>query len=729
MLTTLRPVLWRRSAFALLWVMSLSAIVHSAIFVRRHLIASAWFDYWNWVSDYQRWVEGQYTFYDLIKPHNDTHRIATTRAILLLDSLFFDMTGWFSVITSFLLLLAIGWMVAKMATRDGVPALIPRLTWAGLACSTCQWDNLVFPFQVQFPITCVLGCGCAWLLSAAAGASKGRAVALGLAAGIAAILADFSMASGILLAPALLLLLAMRRARWQAWAAFTPLCGLGVALYEHHLPPVSGPRLLGWQLNWNRLLYSGDFLAADLNCFSEAWTWLIGLALLAALLAVGFLLLRRYNQQRAPMPSGDAALLAIGLWVAACGPAGSFTLRITYGPSAALVGRYATMSLLLAGVLLALAMRQAAWNGGRLAGRTALWLAAVGCLVVFNLPAYDTRAGALQHVIAADTELLVNDLAIDGPVLQTFLGITPAVRASAAFLHARQLNMFAPENEPSAAAVAQARAARPDTLAACRGWLDYGYALDGTGFLLRGWATDPSGKHNAAWVAAIGTEGLIGMARPLAQPWGMRVIPGVTAAPPTFESGFRFAGPTKLVEEGRPVVVMALFPGRPDLACKLPVVARIGPLRIGPSAAVPQNGLIAPGAVSLAGGFALLPDHAMKKASGGAAWQYDGSGAGMLRLSFPPGTGLGQDVAIPFATADEAPGRRMVVHFADGAQAAIDLPSPWRRPAWRAVDIPREMLARHGGMSAVEVRAAGAGELTVATPMLGDVDENWARLF
>ncbi len=730
MLATPRPIRW---AGALLSLISLAAIVRSAVFTWRHFTSPAWGDYWLWVSDYQRWVEGRFRFHDLIKPHNDTHRIATTRVILLLDSIFFDMNGWLAVTASFVLLLAVGWMVGRLAARDGVPLLVPPLVWVALACATCQWDNLVFPFQVQFPLTCALGCGCAWLLTAASGAARGPAVAMAVMAGILAILADFSMASGILLSPALLVLLAMRRARWEAWAAFTPLCALGVALYRHHLPPLKGLPLLDWQLNWLRVRYSGNFLASAVNCFTGAWTWIGGLVLLGALLGFGIHLLRRYSLRRAIVPSGDAALLSLGLWVAACGPAGSFTPRIVFGPGGALVGRYATMSLLFAGVLLALAARQAARHGARGAAVAALWLSAVGMLVLFNLPAYDRVVAPLRRVIASDAALLVNNVALVGPAPLVFSGTIESVRAAAVFLHASRLNMFAPENGPPDALLAQARTVRSETLPVCRGRLDYGYALDGTGFLLRGWAADPSGKHNAAWIAAIeGTHGLIGMARPLAYRAADQTKLGAAAEPHDFESGFRFPERAATVDEGREVKVVALFPARPDLACRLKKPARIGPLRIVPATALRQIVALAPTAAVVSGGFAPIAGVAGTKdpgAPGGSAWRYGGSGTGTLHLAFMPGTGLGQDVAVPFATTDEGPGRRMVLHLGDGTQAWIELPSLWGRAAWRAVEIPRDMIARHNGLAAVEVQAAGAGWLSVGAPAAGVVEEDWARLF
>jgi hypothetical protein len=709
----------RRPAYTLLSALGCVMILRTAAFIYRYFSSPAWFDFWLWVQDYQRWAEGRFTFHDLIKPHyDDAHRIATTRVLLLLDSILFDMNGWLPVIASFLLLLTIGWIVSRLATRDGAPVLLPPLMWMALACSTCQLDNLIYPFQVQFPITCALACGCAWLLTNAAGAAPRRSAALGVAAGVLAIMADFSMGSGILLAVPMLLLLALRRARWQAWAAFAPLCVLGVVLDQLHRRPMLRMPLLGWQINGNRARYIGNFLASDLNGFSEPWTWIVGLTLLAAFLALGVLLLRRNTRHRAAVPSGDAALLALGAWLAACGPAGSMTMRLAFGPGAALVARYATMSLLFASVLLALAIRAAALSAINPIARVVLPLAAVAALGLFNLPRYGDIAGAFQRVIASDAELLVNNIAVQGPSPLIFGGGIEDIRSAALFLHARQLNMFAPENGPPPALLAAAQTAVPATLPVCRGWLDYAYALDSTGFLLRGWAADPAGKHAAGWIAALDESGrLAGMARPL----GYVVLAAAAtmkAEPREFESGFRFQGGGTDADTGRLAQVVALFPGKTTSLCRLPVAGQIGPLHIVPITALQRTTAIAQAGAPNLHGFT---------SSGRGTWQYDGPANGALQFSFAPGTGVGRDLAVPFATTEDGPGRRMVIHLADGMQASIALPQLWQRPDWRAVVIPASLIARHGGV--MEVDVAGAGALTVGAPMGCDVDPNWARLF
>ena len=164
-------------AQAILSVLSLALILRSVAFVLWHYTPEAFFDFWFWVSDFQLWVEHHYTLHDLLKAHYGQHRIATTRLLLLLDSILFGMSGLSVVLTNLGLLAGVGSLLWWLARGDGVARTrwaLPLLFWIALMVSVGQVENLIFPFQVQFAIVCLAACGAALLLTQACSAPGWR---------------------------------------------------------------------------------------------------------------------------------------------------------------------------------------------------------------------------------------------------------------------------------------------------------------------------------------------------------------------------------------------------------------------------------------------------------------------------------------------------------------------------------------------------------------------------
>ena len=342
---------------AVLSLVSAAVLIQSVVASFAYLVSPAWHDLWDWVPEYQRWLDGHYGLRDLLAPYYE-HRIVLTKVLLLLDSALDGMNGRMVQCVALTLLAAFGWVVwriTRLGSEDTAPANVPPLFWVALACSLAQYENINLPFQVQFPIA-ILACGLACLLLGRATLASGaRAAWLAAAAGVAGIVAAFSMGSGILLAPCLLVMLALRRARPVVWAVFTPLSVLGVVLFFQGHASISQPGLplLDWHLAVMRTVYSLNFLAAGLGGYPDIATvaGALGLAVFAAacLALVWTFLLRRRS-----VPAADAALVALGLLVVLCAPAGTLTNRLMLGTDAALASRYGTMSLVFAAALLGL---------------------------------------------------------------------------------------------------------------------------------------------------------------------------------------------------------------------------------------------------------------------------------------------------------------------------------------------------------------------------------------
>ena len=741
--------LWRLHAGtvqrAIVSAASLVVLVRAWVFAQLHLISPAWFDLWLWVADYRRWVEGSYTLHDLVKAHYDSHRIVTTRLLLLLDSIFFDMNGRSVVTVNLLVLAALGILLWRLARTDEVARTtfdVPPLFWVALISSVAQLDNLIAPFQVQFAITCASAAGAAWLLSGAAREPRARRAAWQAAlAGGLGIVAAFSMASGVLVAPAMLAVLALRHARMLAWAVFVPLSVAGVALFFHHYPQSGHPALLDWHNTLVRVLYVGNFLAAGLTALPRVAT-AAGLVALALFTLVTLVLVRDFTWRGLALPRGDAGLVGLGLFVAMCGPAATMTFRLTFGPEGALVGRYGTMSLLFAAVLFGLLIRWGARTATILAARSmtqalAVPAAGLGMLLVFNLPSYDFRAGSLRNVAVADAEMVVNNVGVEGPGPIIFGGLdeNPEVRGEAGFLHDHRLNMFAPENRLPAVLLAHLRGADLAALPHCRGFVDDAYAIDSGAFLLRGWAVDAGGGHSAPWIAAVDQSGLVlGSARALEPRPDVQQALGLAGAAHGFNVGFRLSQ-LRVPGNAAAIRVVGVFPNEAAPLCALASPVSIGPALIEPvrevrgaapaplAAAAQVNGW-APWSGGSDGPPGGIP-------GGGTAWclPLPGQWTGRGSVRFEVGATGGHALAVPFATVGDLPVRQIGFTMADGTRLDMPMPKLWGRPDWRAAILPAAFLARHPGPVRVEITAAGDRWVVVAAPILVELQPEWSRLY
>ena len=431
------------------------------------------------------------------------------------------------------------------------------------------------------------------------------------------------------------------------------------------------------------------------------------------------------------MAAADAALLALVLFAALCGPAASFTLRLRFGPAGALVGRYATMSLLFWAACGAVALRRldragAAWVWAR----GALVAAAASALFFVNLPAYAGKAIELRNAIAADAMLLTNDIGLQGPIAESIGGID-AIRDRVAFLHAKRLNMFGSAQQPPAALMAQLRAAPIGSLPSCRGAIDWAMAIDDGAVLLNGWLAGPGG-HTAPWIAARDAGGrIVGTARALEKRADLAKAGGFKPPSYGFAAGFRDAarGPRQLWLAG-------IFPDRPTKLCLYGEAAVISGVQVQPVAEL-RDLRIAPGSnpAAIGSGFAaglgaapaatagFIPAQPVASAGGAA------DRIGTADFAVAGGGPADADLVVPFWTSPDAGWKSVTFVLDDGTRLGAKLAPWWSWGYWRAAVLPAALARQHGGAVRVEVRDAGRGALTVAAPMLATVRPGWSRLF
>jgi len=740
------PSLWRShtgtAVRLILTVAALLALARSYLFTYRYFVKPVWLDFWFWPTDFQRWVEHRFTFHDLVKPLGE-HRIVTTRPLLLFDSLFFDMNGRTLVVANLVLLFAMGLMLARLVRQGqsaGATWNWPPLFWVALIGAVCQYENLLIPMDVGVALTCASTCASALLLmEATAAAGPARAAALAGGAALMAVAAVFSMASGVLAMPALLLMAVLRRSRPAVWAVFAPIVLLGVALFFFHYPSVHDLDLhpLDPRLAVMRILYVGNFLGSAFFAFPK-YAAPVGLTGLLLFLVAAAALAKRYVVKGKPVPGGDAALVALCVFVALGGPVGALSPRIFLGGAeAALVSRYATYSLLFAAAVLGLYVRWAAREAGDgWFRRVGFPLAGLALLALVNVPYHSGRGESLRQAVMLDAQLLRNNVAAEGPT-PWYPGATIAdIRDAAVFLHARKLNIFSPDAGPPPSMLARL-AAMGDVgaLPICRGYVDQAYAIDSTGFLLAGWIASPDGRESAPWVAVMDDGGkLLGTASSLITRTDVRASLGMNGPAYGFEAGFRLAAPA---DPGMqvPVQVLGLFADERLPICRLAAPAVPGPILIEPAAALSD---LAPAPVEpeieglepwrkSAGRLAKAPP------GNGRAWEFlpaghrGGKPALRFRLNAVPD--IGRALAVPFAVTEDSPGHRMIFTFGDGARLETDLPSIWNRSQWHAAIVPPEQLAKHGGLVTVEIQAVGDAWFAIGAPVFVTLLPEWSRLF
>ncbi len=165
-------------------------------------------DSWSlWQEAYKQ--HGNYLTF-LSWQHNE-HRIVVTRLVYIIDRLVFHGRSLFPLVCSLLLQAATGVWLYRIVRRTGQASGLSRLLLGcavGAALSSAQqFPNLVMGFQIQFTMVYCASCGALLaLIRAAERRQEGRDPDLWFAIScVAALLATYSSANGLLFWPVLLL--------------------------------------------------------------------------------------------------------------------------------------------------------------------------------------------------------------------------------------------------------------------------------------------------------------------------------------------------------------------------------------------------------------------------------------------------------------------------------------------------------------------------------------------
>ncbi len=681
---------WRRACQFLLGISALGVIVQAVFVAWRFRVVEPWMDDWFWVATFRRMTEDGFTWQDLFAFHNE-HRIVTTRLVLLADSLWFHMLGWFPLIVNLLLLGGAGLAFGRLA-RVGP---LPPLFWAAWFLSLCQFDNLILPFQVQFGFSIAASVAAVGLLALATVPGSRHPAAFSAGAGLAAVVGALSMASGLLLAPALALLAFLRRASLRAAApalamagsaAATDLIGVPVAL--HHPVPI---------------IDRASFALGFLGSAAGAVPMLARAVGLVAAAALAFFLASAVR--RRPVPPATAALIALGTWVVLNAAAGAVTDRAYYGPAAALTPRYASMSLLLLAALAALAWREVT------AAARPPWvaLAAVAALLALNNPSYVRRAADFRLFVQANAEALRNGVDVTTPAMSLLLGDLP-LGPLIAFLRANRLNLFAPTYGPPHSVLDAAARDTPVSLPACRGSVDSAMRLDDRAAILQGWLATPGRLRNVAWVVARDDGGIVGIARP--RDGRGDVVAAMHAPIRGFSAFVRLHGSGAPAERWVSVSVFGSFGDGARRLCALPSPALLGPVEMVPEHALRHVAVLA----------------AQPAGASGPPWQIDADEGRWLRFEIAA-VPLGRAVGIRLTARPDTGGLAITFRMADGVSFSQKLPALQTGEEPYVVLLTPEVMRRHPGKLSITVRATPAVTADTVELVLAETIPGWSRLF
>ena len=726
-----------------------AVMIHSFYFAWQYCTVTPYWDFWNWLTDFQSYVSGHYSLHDLVKPHNE-HRIVSTRIVLFVDALFFNMNGHFAVLVNCALLAVIGAMLGCLSAQPNgglAASVITALPVAGLMASVCQWQNLILPFQVQhaflgaFLVSAFLCC----IMATEVDSSRTRSSAYACLGALSFAGATFSMAGGLLAAPWLLLVLWLRRFPRLPSSIFIAITAASISLFLNgYHPDSSRPMVVG--NIWNKLLtlieFAAGFLGSPLYPFGVLpfAAGFIGLSLFAV---VFYFVLRWAIVRDSAVPAQIVALTGIAGSIVGMAAAAAVS-RAGAGLPEALQPRYATIALIFWASLIPLLFRifslaccegRPGLNRGASILQAAVYLCLLSVLNSASRYAHDARQFA--GLMRSQAESIRENVFVPSLFDTMFYGSVNEAGSRLAFLRAHHLSVFGPRFITPQPATAQLAAQyRTRVLPDCTGQIDLSYRLDQTRFIVRGWLGFAPAKMAADWVAFLTASG-----QPVAVVAAVEDRGAIRVNHVKFHNikGI-FAGLRDQQSTSDPLAnlrAVGLFKGRPDLECQLRDPLTFGPFRVQTIKSIVTPTPVAFQLSTGVSGFAINGTTRMAPltapfaneplfASGAAGDQATGSIA--FAITPPPNT----DIVMPFATGPSVRGQSLEASFPDGTRARLEVPGDTGDLQWRVSTLSFQDIAKHGGSVTIIAKDAGTGWgqwMAVGAPMATVLNPDWAKLY
>lgn len=473
--------------------------------------ATPYQDQWGMVASYRDLLRHGPSLEWFWRQHNE-HRIVFPRLVFLADMAWTRGSNLVNL-TTILAIQALGaWLFVRLALRGDLRPLTAAAAALAAAClfSLAQWENLVWGFQVQFVgVYCAGGWGL-FLFSRAM--REPAAVDWRAWAGAMALLGvcTFSMANGVLVGGAMLLVALAVRGSWRLLGATLVVVAALAALYFSGFRPVEGHS--SPLASIRRPLELAQYVAAYLGALFgmgrpilALGCGLVGIGLTAAMALQ--VVLRRERDPAQLAAFGIVLFVGLSAGVTALG-------RLDFGYAQAISSRYVTPSAWFWAAQFVFWGRFAAAGERRLVGACAgLAYGVAAFVLVLSQGLLFAAVKAWDARVSAASEALV--IGLDDPAaLAVLYPNLPELQDWSGFLRAQRLSVFA---EPEAGWIGGSAEAvlKPAPASACLGAFD---VLDapapGAAWRARGWAWDREARRTPRTVVLAAADGtLVGLGR------------------------------------------------------------------------------------------------------------------------------------------------------------------------------------------------------------------------
>ena len=467
-------------------------------------------DQWAFITrDYFSFIDGNYRFLDLFNQHAE-HRIVTTKLVLFVDALWFDMSGVFAHFIFYGTLLLMAVVMAILITHGQerwrlVRVVIATIILLGLVWSICQFVNIYWPFQVGFAFVHLFVLVCYAALAKALTLDDPRRYVWLSIACIANLIGVYSMGSGFLaIVPAIAIALWLRKLD-RVLILFLAFHAL--VLLAHFI----GFRPRSYEFaSWAAY---HDFVVNFLGWFFGGWWYYQGPAgyvcLTFFLLFMAGTCWLSFVKKRKIDPAAGV-LLALAFFVVLEALVAAVA-RMKFG----MTPRYATTSIVFVTALIAFAWRATAWvasASARESLRTAILVATIIAMGGANVPRYDEEWQRHWAELDRAAFAFVNGIFPDEQLKTVY-------RASSIELPMKRLAALRLGHFSSTAHAYQPPLNSLGNLQE-RTWPQCRYKIEtvrsSAWIELTGWAVEPNAPRGLDWILAFDTDGrLLGYTRNL----------------------------------------------------------------------------------------------------------------------------------------------------------------------------------------------------------------------
>jgi hypothetical protein len=476
----------------------LAAALPAAVLIWRHGVNVPFWDQWELVTTLASMHNGTVMVGKIFAQHNE-HRMVFPKVIMLLLAMLSDWNIRVELAANIALALATLLVLLSMQRPVLAGAGLSTRLWlpffaAATVFSLGQWENWLWGWQIQWFLSILAASGACALLARAMAAPNPLPWVAGAVG--ATIVCQFSIASGVMLWPAGLLLILLHPRADRFGAALAWLLAGAVSsgvFFWGYLTQAAHPSLLTGLANPGAfIVYLGNYLAGPLYK-----SWALGLGIGGAFAAAAAALMLRPGHERIPF------LPWISLGIFGLATAGLTAIgRVGFGAAQGLSSRYSTIALL---VLISLVPLAVFWLGliqHRILRTGIGTLGAVGLTVLLawgNMQSLPAFAEARDSRLAALDCLLMYREATDGCLAKLYPD-PRVVRDRAAMLEKMRWSGFAASAERNRDAttvtLATDGATRIWTVLPAHsksGWLDRVTTEDGV--RAAGWARHPAGNE------------------------------------------------------------------------------------------------------------------------------------------------------------------------------------------------------------------------------------------